>query len=87
MDGNNQMFPIAWAVVEGENRESWTWFIELLMQDLHIIDGTGWTIISHQQKGLETAVAYLIPNAEHRNCARRSYSMQIGRRRGILQSN
>ncbi|CAN1136106.1 hypothetical protein LINPERHAP2_LOCUS9258 [Linum perenne] len=27
-DGNNQMFPIAWAVVEGENRSSWTWFIE-----------------------------------------------------------
>ena len=74
MDGNNQMFPIAWAVVEGENRESWTWFIELLMQDLHIIDGTGWTIISYQQKGLETAVAYLIPNAEHRNCARHIYA-------------
>ena len=26
-DGNNQMFPIAWAVVEGENQDSWTWFI------------------------------------------------------------
>ena len=33
-DGNNQMFPIAWSVVEGENQASWTWFIELLMQDL-----------------------------------------------------
>ncbi|XP_078438609.1 uncharacterized protein LOC144709080 [Wolffia australiana] len=28
-DGNNQMFAIAWAVVEGENEDSWTWFIEL----------------------------------------------------------
>ena len=26
-DGNNQMFPIAWPVVEGENQASWTWFI------------------------------------------------------------
>ncbi|CAL1394692.1 unnamed protein product [Linum trigynum] len=23
-DGNNQMFPIAWVVVEGENRDSWS---------------------------------------------------------------
>ena len=37
---------------------------------MHIIDGTGWTIISDQQKGLEIAVTYLIPNAEHMNCAR-----------------
>ncbi|WOL19530.1 hypothetical protein Cni_G28328 [Canna indica] len=26
-DGNNQMFPIAWAVVEGENFNSWRWFL------------------------------------------------------------
>ena len=35
-DGNNQMFPIAWGVVEGENQISWTWFIQLLMRDLGI---------------------------------------------------
>ena len=49
-DGNNQMFPIAWAVVEGESQDSWTWFIKLLMQDLGIFDGLGWTVISDQQK-------------------------------------
>ena len=49
-DGNNQMFPIAWAVVEGENQTSWTWFIQLLMRELGIYDGLGWTIISDQQK-------------------------------------
>ena len=49
-DENNQMFPIAWAVVEGENQTSWTWFIQLLMGDLGISDGLGWTIISDQQK-------------------------------------
>ncbi|XP_078439280.1 uncharacterized protein LOC144709577 [Wolffia australiana] len=31
-DGNNQMFPIAWAVVEGENQASWTWDL----RELHI---------------------------------------------------
>ena len=49
-DGNDQMYPIAWAVVEGENQNSWTWFIELLKENLEIIDGSGWTIISDQQK-------------------------------------
>ncbi|XP_078439857.1 uncharacterized protein LOC144710066 [Wolffia australiana] len=73
-DGNNQMFPIAWAVVEGENQASWTWFISLLIRDLGIVDGHGWTIVSDQQKGLENAVAGLLPNAEHRNCARHIYA-------------
>ncbi|XP_078430826.1 uncharacterized protein LOC144702665 [Wolffia australiana] len=68
-DGNNQMFPIAWAVVEGENEDSWTWFIELLIQDLGIAGGIGWTFMSDQQKGLGKAMAKLLPNAEHRNCA------------------
>ncbi|CAN1184865.1 hypothetical protein LINPERHAP2_LOCUS37210 [Linum perenne] len=49
-DGNNQMFPIAWAVVEGENRNSWCWFVHLVKTELLIADGTGWSIISDQQK-------------------------------------
>ncbi|KAK5834202.1 hypothetical protein PVK06_018076 [Gossypium arboreum] len=32
-DGNNQMFPVAWAV-EGEGKQSWKWFLENLMVDL-----------------------------------------------------
>ncbi|KAL4378422.1 hypothetical protein GQ457_02G034530 [Hibiscus cannabinus] len=40
-DGNNQMFPIAWAVVEGEGNESWKWFLTKLMQDLNHPDGEG----------------------------------------------
>ena len=33
-DGNNNIFPIAWAVVETENVETWTWFLNLLVEDL-----------------------------------------------------
>ena len=33
-DPNDQMLPIAFAVVEGENRDSWTWFLKLLIDDL-----------------------------------------------------
>lgn len=74
-DGNNQMYPIAWAIVsDGETKESWKWFLSLLMNDLNIIEGAGVTIISDQQKGLEIAVAELLPRAEHRNCARHIYA-------------
>ncbi|XP_057809035.1 uncharacterized protein LOC131023510 [Salvia miltiorrhiza] len=72
-DGNNQMFSIAWAIVEIENQECWTWFLKLLFFDLGIQDGEGWTFISDQQKGLENAVANLEPNSIHRNCARHIY--------------
>ena len=33
-DPNDQMLPIAFAVVEGENRDNWTWFLKLLIDDL-----------------------------------------------------
>ena len=33
-DGNNQMFPIAYAIVEFENYSSWKWFFDLLIADL-----------------------------------------------------
>ncbi|PKI71593.1 hypothetical protein CRG98_008001 [Punica granatum] len=49
-DGNNQMFPISWAIVEGENPELWTWFIIRLCDDLSIQDIIGWTMICDQQK-------------------------------------
>ncbi|XP_056175387.1 uncharacterized protein LOC115675634 isoform X3 [Syzygium oleosum] len=73
-DGNNQMFPIAWAVVEAETEESWTWFLKLLVKDLNVGQGLGWTFMSDQQKGLLNAVSKLSPRAEHRNCARHIYA-------------
>ena len=52
-DPNDQMMPIAFAVVEGETKDSWSWFLELLISDL---GGTRicktYTFISDQQKVL-----------------------------------
>ena len=47
-DGNNQMFPVAWCVVTCKNKVAWTWFIYLLIKDLGLNDGEGWTVITNQ---------------------------------------
>ncbi|KAL1545789.1 hypothetical protein AAHA92_22473 [Salvia divinorum] len=73
-DGNNEIFPIAWAVVQVENEVNWKWFVSILAEELNLGEGVGITIISDQQKGLENAVKNLIPLAEHRNCVRHIYS-------------
>ncbi|KAJ9565013.1 hypothetical protein OSB04_000979 [Centaurea solstitialis] len=72
-DGNNHIFPVAWAVVNVENKDNWTWFINLVGEDLDIVNGEGLTLISDQHEGLVQAVKDIMPNAEHRQCARHIY--------------
>lgn len=49
-DGNNQVYPIAWGVVDVENKDNWQWFMELLVDDLGLQLGGGLTILSDQHK-------------------------------------
>ncbi|CAI9291251.1 unnamed protein product [Lactuca saligna] len=73
-DSNNQMYPLAWAVVSVENKEAWKWFLDLLLEDIGMGDGRGLTIISDQHKGLVEAVKERAPACEHRQCARHVYA-------------
>nr|GEZ18338.1 60S ribosomal protein L34 [Tanacetum cinerariifolium] len=52
-DGNNQMFPIAWVVVNIENNDNWQWFVACLCEDLMLHQGAYLTIISDGHKGAE----------------------------------
>ncbi|XP_024014196.1 uncharacterized protein LOC112088162 [Eutrema salsugineum] len=72
-DANNGMYPFAWAVVDVENEENWTWFFKLLKADFNLQEGQGYTIISDRQKGLLNAVQNVFPHIEHRMCARHIY--------------
>ncbi|GKC60244.1 retrovirus-related pol polyprotein from transposon TNT 1-94 [Tanacetum coccineum] len=56
-DGNNHMYPIAWAMVGVENKDNWAWFMSLLQEDLELGYGGGLTVISDRHKGLLEAVA------------------------------
>ncbi|XP_014506442.1 uncharacterized protein LOC106766208 [Vigna radiata var. radiata] len=74
-DPNEQMLPIAYAVVEVENKETWTWFLQILIADLGGNEVCGrCTWMSDKQKGLVHAVEELLPNAEQRFCLRHMYS-------------
>ncbi|XP_076882243.1 uncharacterized protein LOC143530648 [Bidens hawaiensis] len=74
-DANDQMYLLAWAVVEGESIDSWEWFMEELRKGLEVKDGgKDWTLISDQQKGLLNAVSLVWKNAEHRNCPRHIFA-------------
>lgn len=48
--GNNQIYPIAWAVVDTETKHSWDWFIRYLIADLNLGTGEGLAAMSDQQK-------------------------------------
>nr|KAJ0189174.1 hypothetical protein LSAT_V11C800402240 [Lactuca sativa] len=69
-DANNHIYPLAWAVVCVENKETWKWFIDLLMEDINGGLGAGITLLSDGHKGLLQAVKERCPEAEHRQCAR-----------------
>ncbi|XP_062011844.1 uncharacterized protein LOC133728443 [Rosa rugosa] len=70
IDGNNAMYPIAYAIVEQETRDSWTWFLTFLREDLHMYSSMHYSFISDKQKGLEQAIRDLFPHSEHRHCVR-----------------
>ncbi|XP_057516149.1 uncharacterized protein LOC130797526 [Amaranthus tricolor] len=74
-DGNNNIFPVAWAVVETENVETWTWFLNLLVEDLKSVSSSSswvqagcedFTFMSDRQKGLIEALNAVVPEAEIR---------------------
>ncbi|CAL1413483.1 unnamed protein product [Linum trigynum] len=73
-DGNSHIYPFAWAVVEGENKSSWKWFLEHLQEELGFGDGVGWSVVSDQQKGLVEAINLVMPSVEHRKCVRHVFA-------------
>ena len=43
IDANECIFPIAFAVVETESTETWTWFINRLSEDINMENPYSWT--------------------------------------------
>ncbi|XP_057548298.1 uncharacterized protein LOC130826745 [Amaranthus tricolor] len=73
-DPNEQMYPLAWAVVEGENNGSWQWFISELKKCVPHDNSKDWIVISDEHQSILRAVQLELPKAEHRHCARHIYA-------------
>uniref|UniRef100_A0A803PC09 MULE transposase domain-containing protein n=1 Tax=Cannabis sativa TaxID=3483 RepID=A0A803PC09_CANSA len=74
IDGSTFIFPIAYAVVGKENTESWTWFSELLKEDLHPTNPCMDTMMSDKQKGLQNAMEKILIGVDSRFCVRHMHN-------------
>ncbi|XP_010677753.1 uncharacterized protein LOC104893355 [Beta vulgaris subsp. vulgaris] len=69
LDGNNEIFPFAWAIVPGEDGESWAFFVWHLKNALKDSGrGDSWCIISDRQKGIDMALTEHWPKVGRRYC-------------------
>ncbi|XP_012831102.1 PREDICTED: uncharacterized protein LOC105952133 [Erythranthe guttata] len=73
-DGNDNLFPLAIAVVESECKQTWSWFLLQLLNDMGSVQERGWVFISDRQKGLVETINELMPGVEHRYCIRHMYA-------------
>ncbi|KAK7262381.1 hypothetical protein RJT34_29953 [Clitoria ternatea] len=72
-DGNNNVLPIAFAVVEGETLQAWTWFLAHIR--IHVTTMPGICLISDRHQSIKSAVSnpqigWQPPNAYHVFCIR-----------------
>ncbi|XP_028059513.1 uncharacterized protein LOC114263206 [Camellia sinensis] len=69
LDRNSDLFPLALAVVEGECKDNWTFFLEnlrIVIEDA--LFSRPRTIMSVKQKGHDKIVSDIILEAIHRRC-------------------
>ncbi|XP_043710530.1 uncharacterized protein LOC122659491 [Telopea speciosissima] len=74
VDGNNSIFPLAFGVVEIENKSSWRVFLDCLHDALgDASDDNTLTFMSDNQKGLTEIIGDLFPYSNIRCCSRHLY--------------
>ncbi|XP_026458500.1 uncharacterized protein LOC113359015 [Papaver somniferum] len=65
VDGNQGLFPFAFALVPSEDIEGWEWFMENLH---HCVDSRPITFIIDRHEGLKQSVPKYFPNSYHSYC-------------------
>ncbi|XP_058006720.1 uncharacterized protein LOC131182094 [Hevea brasiliensis] len=71
LDGNNHIFPIAWAIVDSENARNWDWFMSCLR--VFVTDRKGICVISDRHIAIKKAMNqdwWQPPDGHHRYCLR-----------------
>ncbi|XP_043721116.1 uncharacterized protein LOC122668643 [Telopea speciosissima] len=80
VEGNNGIFPVAYGVVQSEDKDSWLFFFYHLRETLERNRDTVTTpdipitFMTDKQKGLIEAISIIYPEANHRHCSRHLYN-------------
>ncbi|KAK8674102.1 hypothetical protein V6N13_112400 [Hibiscus sabdariffa] len=74
VDANDCIFPIAYAVVEIENTDTWKWFINLLSKDINIENQHSWTWMSDRQK-IICPINQFIVDLDEKSCSCRKWDL------------
>ncbi|KAK4390068.1 hypothetical protein Sango_2070100 [Sesamum angolense] len=74
LDANQQVLPLAFALVDEESLESWRWFMDMLAKHLMLGDDDRICLISDRHSGIISAInfvpAFQFPRGVHRFCLR-----------------
>lgn len=62
LDGNDGLFPVAFAIVDNEDNDTWHWFLEMLRSALPTTSGS-LTFVSDREKGLKEVVLGVFKDA------------------------
>ncbi|XP_043721114.1 uncharacterized protein LOC122668641 [Telopea speciosissima] len=76
IDGNNEIFPLAYDVSETECKDSWLFFLHQLLGCTGTVIPTRepFTFMTDKQKGPIEAIGIKFPVAHHRHCSRHLYN-------------
>ncbi|XP_028104923.1 uncharacterized protein LOC114303944 [Camellia sinensis] len=85
LNGNNGLFSLAVGVVECECKESWTFFLQhlrIILSDA--LPTRPWTIMFDGQKGLDTIMTEILPEASHKRCCMHLFNNFRGKFPGMI---
>ncbi|CAJ2650107.1 hypothetical protein L195_g021541 [Trifolium pratense] len=68
VDGNDGIFPVAFAVVDAETEDNWRWFLQELKSALLTTEQI--TFVADFQNGLKTSLSEIFENCYHGYCLR-----------------
>jgi zinc finger SWIM domain-containing protein 3 len=68
LDGNDEILPIAWGLVEIEDGDNWTWFLENMKRDFWGIEEPDMVFMSDRDKGLKQALSTVFPDGHSACC-------------------
>ena len=89
-DGNNQLFPLSFAITEGENIDSWGWFLTCIRNKL--TQQTGICVISDRRPSIMAAMTdphlgWATPSTYHKICMHHFESIFMTRFKDKLLKN